>query len=294
MVYQQDGVIHHNAAQHDTADVGLYVKGGLGQKEHPDDADGRQRYGKHDHKRISQRLIEGRHHHVDKNQRKDETHQQFMKGFLLFLVVSPKKNAEISRHRHRLEALADIGQDRAHVPAADIRRHVDYPLLVFAFNKHRPAPGADVYHVSQHHPFSLGIGDGKVENVPEVLFLRPLEFYPNTILVSPLAVVARSSSGKHRLQHVGNFGDRQFHIGGLLSIHDNEFFRCSRLPADLGVRDTGHIGDDFLNPTRQGIGYFQIVAPHFHLDLILLSSADSKQKEPLACTGPDADPWDSI
>jgi len=102
MIHQEDSIIHHNAAQHDTTDIGLNVKGGIGQKEHQDHADSCKRHGKHHYKGISQRLIKRCQHHIYKHQRQHKAHQKLVKRFLLLFVISPKEHVEVSGHGHRL------------------------------------------------------------------------------------------------------------------------------------------------------------------------------------------------
>ena len=55
VVHQQDGVADDDAGQHDHADVGLHAERRLGEQQHADHADGRQRDREDDDERVAQR-----------------------------------------------------------------------------------------------------------------------------------------------------------------------------------------------------------------------------------------------
>ena len=54
LVYQQNGVVDDDSAEHDTADVRLHIESGVGEEQDEDDTDGGQRNGKHNDKWITE------------------------------------------------------------------------------------------------------------------------------------------------------------------------------------------------------------------------------------------------
>ena len=207
---------------------------------------------------------------------------------MLLFVIAAQRRAEIPGHRYGLQALADIGQDGAHVPAAELGCYVNHALLILAFDKHRPAPGRGGDHIAQDDPLSVGIGDRQVQDFAQRFLFSLRQLHQDGVLVAPLAKGAGRGARQYGLEHGGDLRDRQPHVGGLGAIHDNQLFGGAGLAAHVGVRDAFHGRDHRLHPARQAVGGFQVVAAHIHLDAVFPLGAHAQNEKPLPC--PRADP----
>ena len=52
VIHQQDGIVDHDATQHDAPDIGLNIEGGVCQQEHQNDTGGGHGDRKHHHKGV--------------------------------------------------------------------------------------------------------------------------------------------------------------------------------------------------------------------------------------------------
>jgi hypothetical protein len=141
--------------------------------------------------------------------------------------------------------------------------------------------------IAQHDPVAVGIGDGQIENFPQRSVFRIFQLHQDGVLVAPFAKGARRGAGQGRLEHGGDLGHGQFHIGCLGPVDQDQLFRGADLPADAGVGDPAPRRDDLLHFVRQGGRGFKIMAAHIHLDaFIALTHAQDKE----ALTRPRANP----
>ena len=285
MVNKEDRIVDHNAPKHDAADVRLDIEGGAGEEQHEHDPDRGERHGEHHHERITQRLVEAGHHHVNQHKSEREAQQQFAEGLLLLLIVAAEHDTELPRHRHITKAFAYVGQDGAHVASADVGRDGDNPLLVFPFDPHRAGARLHTHDVPHDDGLALGVGQRQVENLANVHLFGVLHLNPNRVLFPCLAIVAGARAGEDRLQHVGDLADRQFHVRGLLPVHHDEFLGAPGFAAHLRVGDAVHFLDHLLDPFGQRVSHGQIIAADFDLKFVRIIRAHAQHKETLPGAG---------
>ena len=94
--------------------------------------------------------------------------QEFTEGFLLFLVITSKKNRKISRDRYRTQLFSDIGNNRSHIPAGYIGIYGDYPLLIFSFKPDRTFLGNGFNNIAKYNGFTAVVNNCQIEKVIQI------------------------------------------------------------------------------------------------------------------------------
>ena len=268
MVDEEDGVIHDDPTQHDAADEGLYVEGRPGREEHQHHADHRQRHGEHHDERVTQRLVEPGHHHVDEDEGEHEAHDDFSEDLLLLLVFAAHEYLEVASSGDLPQLFADVGDDRAHIATGVVRVDRNDALLVLPLDADRPLAGLDVDDVPEDDRLPGCVRDRQVQDVPEVEPFGVLHLDEDAVLAPPVAEVPRRRAREGGLEGVRDLGDREPHVRGTPAVDAHEFLGSPGLAADARVGDAVDRLNGVAHALGEGRGGLQVVAAYFDLDTV--------------------------
>ena len=183
VIDEQDPVAHNNPHHHDDTLEGCYGKRRIGQKKHPEHTNDAQGNSEHDDERIKQGLKLRCHDYIDQQDGQRECQKKIPERFFLLLHVTTKPYLEPLRHVESGEFCPNIPRNAPQITAADIRCHIDDPLLLFPVNLNRGGSFYDRRDVSQQHLLTACCGENDIAEIIDMRSIIFTQSYENVVLI---------------------------------------------------------------------------------------------------------------